>query len=255
MKERILKLTGHKSLYFTKRGNESIKLALKYCKSKGFSNLYIADQGGWMTYPQIGKKLGFDVFRFSTDYGLIEELDIEKGSVLLYANPAGYIIEQDMKKIYSHCKEKGIFVVCDISGGIGEDYVDGNYADAFICSFGKWKPVWIGEGGFASFKEDVKIDFEEFNIDDIKLSKALDELPSRMKKLHSICGKIKSELKEYKIIHPEGNGIVVAVKFKDEDEKKKILDYCSSNKYEYEICPREIRVLEDAVCIEVKRIR
>jgi len=60
-------------------------------------------------------------------------------------------------------------------------------------------------------------------------------------------------LKDFKIIHAEEEGFNVVVRFKNDEEKEKILKYCEQKEYEYTICPRYIRVNENAVCIEVKR--
>ena len=56
------------------------------------------------------------------------------------------------------------------------------------------------------------------------------------------------------IINPGKHGINVVIKFKDKEQKEKLIKYCKENKLEYTECPRYIRVEEDAVSIEVKRI-
>ena len=40
----------------------------------------------------------------------------------------------------------------------------------------------------------------------------------------------------------------------NDEEKDKIIKYCKENNYEYTLCPRYIRVNENAVSIEVKRL-
>ena len=52
------------------------------------------------------------------------------------------------------------------------------------------------------------------------------------------------------IISPGHN---VIVKFNTDEEKEKIINYCDKNELEYTLCPRYIRVEENAVSIEVKR--
>ena len=47
---------------------------------------------------------------------------------------------------------------------------------------------------------------------------------------------------------------VVLVKFKNEIERLNIAAYCTKNEREYTVCPREIRIMEDAISIEVKRL-
>ncbi|MBI4141867.1 hypothetical protein HY484_03010, partial [Candidatus Woesearchaeota archaeon] len=43
------------------------------------------------------------------------------------------------------------------------------------------------------------------------------------------------------------------VKFNNEQEKQQLIDYCNKNKYEYTLCPRYIRVMDNAISIEVKK--
>ena len=60
------------------------------------------------------------------------------------------------------------------------------------------------------------------------------------------------QLKDFDII--QSNGINVIVKFNNAEEKLKLIDYCKLYGYEFTLCPRYIRVLEDAISIEVKRL-
>ena len=69
-----------------------------------------------------------------------------------------------------------------------------------------------------------------------------------------VCKKIKEDLKGFDIVHKDGNGLNVVVKFKDKSEKQKLIKYCKQNNYEYTMCPRYIRVLDKAISIEVKRL-
>ena len=67
--------------------------------------MYIQDQGRWLSYRKIGEGLGLDVAEIETDNGLVKKLDdIKPNSALIYTNPGGYIVEQDMEHIYNECK-------------------------------------------------------------------------------------------------------------------------------------------------------
>jgi len=48
--------------------------------------------------------------------------------------------------------------------------------------------------------------------------------------------------------------INVIIKFDDEEVKQRIIEYCKENNLEYTVCPRYIRVNENAVSIELKRL-
>ena len=92
--------------------------------------------------------------------------------------------------------------------------------------------------------------------DDALLKSLLDRLqalPARMAELYSISSKIKKELAAYQVLHPEKKGINVVVAFSSSTEKAELVRYCETNKYEYTVCPRYIRVLREALSIEVKR--
>ncbi len=123
-----------------------------------------------------------------------------------------------------------------------------------VCSFGKWKLIDLGYGGFVSSNEslDIKEDFDEKYSD--RLSEKLDVLDKRLKFLYNKCNKIKKELSSYKIIHKDKKGINVLIGFESEKEKSEIIKYCNENSYEYTLCPRYIRVDRPAVSIEVKRL-
>ena len=79
-------------------------------------------------------------------------------------------------------------------------------------------------------------------------------MPDRIAMYERVNKKIKNDLKEFDVIHRESKGINVIVKFKDDEEKEKIINCCKTNSYEYTVCPRYIRVNENAVSIEVKRL-
>ena len=72
--------------------------------------------------------------------------------------------------------------------------------------------------------------------------------------LKKVTNKVKKDLANFEIIHRQLEGINVVVKFNSIDEKKKVIGYCKENEYEYTECPRYIRVLTDAISIEVKRL-
>lgn len=63
------------------------------------------------------------------------------------------------------------------------------------------------------------------------------------------------DLKEYDIAYPQEAGFVVAVKYKDEEEKSKIIYYCTQNSLPFTECPRYIRLNQPAISIEVKQLQ
>lgn len=259
-KKKLQELTETKELIFTKRGNKAIEQALKIAKNEGKTKLLIPDQGGWITYKPLGEKLKFEIIELKTDYGLIDSLDIDlhtdEKTVLLINSLAGYFAEQPMEKIEETCKRKNTLVINDVSGSIGTDLA--KYGDIIVGSFGRWKPIWVGEGGFIAVKDkqliqDIEID--ETIIDDKKLEENIDKLPQRLAQLHMIVKKIKKDLEQFTILHRQHTGLNVIVAVGTTEEKQKVINYCEINNYEFTICPRDIRVMCDAISIEVKRIQ
>lgn len=254
--EHLKKLTGHKFIRFTESGDYAIEEALKLAKRQA-AKLLIPDQSGWMNYEKLGKKLGFEVINLKTDSGIIDLGDLRQNtgnSAIIYQNPAGYFAEQPMRKIYNICKSKSL-VILDASGSIGTEMCNGSYADIIICSFGKWKPLELGKGGFISSKEDILKNVKNYeDIDFEKLSKKINGLDEKYVRWQKLRGKIKKDLKSFEIIHRNKRGINLIVKYFSEAEKEKIIKYCKENNYPYTECPRYIRVMDKAISIEVKRL-
>ena len=240
-------MTGKKYVKLVNRGNSAIKIALKLAKDKGFSQVYIPDQGGWLTYRQFPKKMGFNVIEIKTDSGLIDAKGLK--GVLLYQSLAGYFAEQDIKAIRKSFSGLIILDVCNLG-----DKTDFN-ADILVGSFGKDKVVDLGYGGFIA--TDFDIDVNGYGFDESREEELVEKLylaKKRLKYLHHKNKKVKKELKGFDIVHRDKKGLNVIVRFNNEEEKEKIIDYCDKKSYEWTLCPRYIRVNENAISIELKRL-
>lgn len=263
--QKLTTYTKCKFIHLTQSGDQAIMLAIEAVKKISSKlKFLVPDQGGWLSYIKYPKKLNFEVIQVKTDCGIIDLDDLREklnnSSALIYQNPAGYFAEQPTKQIYEICKNKCL-VIEDITGSIGDlelcDYLD---ADFLVCSFGKWKPINLGYGGFISTNNEEyfsKIDKDLAKFDEKYLPELLGQLENlneRMKKFYELNKKIKDDLKNIEIIHREKKGINVIVKYKEEIEKEKIIKYCQENKLEFTLCPRYIRVNEKAISIEVKRL-
>lgn len=265
--ENLKKFTGHENIFLAQRGNKAIFAALKIVKEASQKNaILIPDQGGWITHLQYAKELRFNLKMLDTHYGVIKldalKENIKDASAIIYSNPAGYYAEQPVKDIYDICRKNKVLVILDVSGCIGSDFYKGDYADMIVCSFGKWKPINLGYGGFISasdnnmFGKNKKIlenlEFDENNYD--ALCQKLANLKKRYEFFEKTNKKIKDELKNFNILHRNKKGINVVVKFLNDNEKNKMISYCEKNKYEFVVCPKLIRVNENAISIEVKRL-
>lgn len=267
IKEELKKLSGHEHIELTSRGNTAIFAGL-YCARKlqlDKKIVLIPDQGGWFTYKKYTKMLGLIPIELETDYGVIDLKDLKekapKANCIIYSEPAGYFAEQPVKEIFEICRQNKVTVILDISGSIGKKVL-GKYADFCLASFGEYKPVNLGYGGFLSaqkkeYFEKSKEIFRTTSFDKAyfkDLLKNLQDLEKRYAMFDDVSRKIKDDLKNFEIIHKDKNGINVIVKFKNEEGKEKIIDYCNKNKYEFTLCPRYIRVKCKAVSVEVKRL-
>lgn len=258
----IERLTNHKYIKITQRGNSAIKSVLSLVSG----TVLIPAEGGWRAYQNMPGKLGLKVVEVACDDAKIDLNDLKeklssiKPGALIYQNPGGYFAAQPMEEIYQICQENNCLVIVDVSGGIGTKLCDGNYADLLVGSFGKWKLVDASAGGFISFKEKVLFDRAKPFIEKLddknslkKIKEKLDGLDNRIIFLRNKIKKIKDDLDNFNLIRAGDLGFVVVVKFITDAEKETIINYCKDNSLEWTECPRYIRIKEKAISIEVKR--
>jgi hypothetical protein len=254
--------TGKLHIYFTDRGNTSILLAMKLGKHIGKKRVVLQDQGGWITYEQYAKKLKLEVIKVKTDFGIVDVSGLrdilrEDDLVLLNSMPGYYALQENMSRLHEICLEKGAFLINDVSGSIGTSA--SRHGDIMVGSFGEWKPVEVKYGGFIAFDSSSHGEFiAENNTRPVKdfyedLLPELKRLSLKQKEMFSDAARVKRDLKDKQILHPDHKGYNVIVAFSDEQEKASIVEYCAQKGYEYTLCPRYIRVLADAVSIELKR--
>jgi len=284
--EQLKALTNHNHVALTNCGNSAIFLALNIVKNihpKPY--LLIPDQGGWLSYETYPLLLGFQIKKVKTDRCLIDlddlktKLENHDAAALLVASNAGYCALQDMQAIANICKSADCLLIDDASGSLGMRFLlgnndassvcDGNLADIIVGSFGRWKIVDVGHGGFISCKEDwlkedhapyPPLSFTKHRIDLNILHQKLENIKKRLQFLMTSADRVKSELQQsgFSVVHPHKKGLNVIAAFHDEHEKNKILDWCKKQtpqSFETTLCPRYIRVMEPAVSIELKRLQ
>ena len=265
MKEQIISklkgLTKHNHIEIVLKGDRAIWSALHLVKKK----LLIPEEGGWMSYEKYPAKMGIDSEKVACNDAVIDLDDLKQkvktADVFLYQNPGGYHAEQPMKEIYQICQENDCLVVLDVSGAMGTELCDGDYADVMLSSFGRWKLIDAKAGGFISCKDEtvfneIKDTFEVLDDDEklANINEKIDDLPNRIKFLTEARNKVLNDLKDYNVVNKDHLGFVVIVSFNDDSEKEKITTYCNQNNLEYTECPRYIRINKKAISIEIKRI-
>jgi len=282
IKSNLKNLVNKKNILIVRRGNAAIADVIKLAKKLGKEKVLIQDQGGWITYKQYAHKFGLMCIELKTDYGLTDLEDLEKKadgkSIFIINSLTGYYAEENISKIDKICLRKHCLLVNDVSGSIGLKLA--KYGDIILGSFNRWKPVNLFKAGFLGFNEKIpwkfeldqetrKLaektfdmaehfkDYEEYDLKDRELNKLYSKIKN-LHKRHKFFSKkhfqIKKDLKKFDIIHPKHHGINVIIRYKNQDEKNTIIKYCEENKLDYTECPRYIRVNDQAISIEVKRL-
>ncbi|MBT3304077.1 hypothetical protein HN592_01360 [Candidatus Woesearchaeota archaeon] len=232
--ENLKKLTGKKNILLVSRGNKAIFLALQTAKKKGCKKLYVPDQGGWYTYAQYGKKLGFEIIEIKTERGIIDFDPIKNGCVIFNDMPA-YAFLQNTER------NKNVFYIGDVTGSIGTRKCK---ADIVVCSFGNHKVIELGQGGMIA--TNIEMNYEsDFKGDAKELEEKVKEIDKRLEKLKKLKTQVSKDLKEFDIL--QGDGLNILVK----GDEEKIIKYCEDNQLEYKKCPMKIKIKEDAISIEL----
>ena len=262
--DKLKKLTQHDYLEIVTRGNSAIDSAVKLLSKE--KKLLIPEEGGWLHYKTVPKMQGVEEIEVKCNNAIIDVEDLKLKltqhdcSALLYQNPGGYFAPQDMEKIYQLCQENNCLVILDVSGSIGTMLCNGNYADIIIGSFGKWKLVEAQTGGFISTKSKElfeKLELEKLDNDHIFLiNQKIDELPNRIRFLEEIKDKIINDFTNHnlEILYPDEIMFVIIIKYRNNDEMERVINYCKDNNLPWTECPRYIRLNDKAISIELKRL-
>ncbi len=265
MQEKVLskiqEFTKHKHVRITDRGNSAIFVAMAIAQKvnrKPF--LLIPDQGGWISFRTYPRILGFDIKEIQTDRGILNLKTLEEGtknaSALIMTSFAGYFAEQPLKEISDICRRNDCLLIEDASGALGDKTLcNGNLSDIIVGSFGRWKPINLGYGGFISVQNKEMFNDAKEHFSLIKVHNKLYEeiLPifkkDRLNKLLKLQKEVKEDLKDVKIFHEDKRGLNVVTEY-----STKVLKYCQRNGYSYVLCPTYIRLNEKAISIELKRL-
>lgn len=258
---KMRRLCRHQYVHLTDRGNSAIFMAMYIAKKMNPKlDIVIPDQGGWFSYKKYPQFFGFNVVEVKTDYGVIDLKDLRKkvrnASAFIFSSFAGYFAEQPLRKIKTLCKKAGCLVIEDASGAIGDTKLcNGKYSDIIVGSFGKWKPVNYGYGGWLSTNEKAYLECAREAMSITKIHPAFYEdiypylKKNNVVKFLALQNEVKKELEAFDVLHRDKRGINIAVKF-----DPKVIAYCNEKGYPYLLCPNYTRVNELAISIELKRL-
>lgn len=266
MKEDVLKslrkFTNHKEVRVMPRGNSAVFVAL-YCVKNASDNpmLLIPDQGGWISFKKYPRMLNLDYRELTTHRGVVDLKELEKqlkigATAFIMTSFAGYYAEQPLKKISALCKKYDCLLIEDASGAVTDKKLcNGKFSDIIVASFGRWKPIDLGYGGFISTNKIELLDkckdvFSLFRVS----NDIYDMLPPflnnlRLKKIFKRNVQIKKDLGDINVFHRKLRGLNIVTEY-----NQRVLDYCANEDLQYVLCPSYIRVNEKAISIEVKRI-
>ncbi len=262
VKRKISQITGFNRVEITNRGNQAIFASLEIARNINSKKyILIPDSGGWISFKNYPKYFNFVAKEIRTDDGIIDLIDLKRNlrdaSALLITSFAGYFAEQDMKNIYELCSKNNVLVIEDASGSIGDDILcNSKNADIIVGSFGKYKPVNVGYGGFIAtydeYLEKARVSLTLSNPHPNSENEIMNKLnDNRVKSMINFANKVKNDLvgERFKLIHGDKRGINVMCEY-----NPFLLEYCSEKGYYYIVCPNYNRLNRKAISIELKRL-
>ena len=265
--DKISEIIGHEHVKTVNSGNSAILAAVNSFKDK----ILVPDQGGWTGFRNMAEFKGIEVIEVPTDLGIINPEVLEdsinkyKPEALFITSFAGYIAEQPVKELFEICDDKGILLVEDASGGIGDrekKLGNGEHAHVIVASTGSPKIVNVGSGGFIStdnnefFKKSKELlkTLKASPVTCAGISEEIKNASQILLKTIEACEMLKKEFKS--AVHADKRGISVALK--TDDPKK--MGYLLRQKLKADgrsiitVCPRYERVMMEAVCVEIKNL-
>ena len=265
--DKISEITGHEYVKTVNSGNSAILAAMSSFEGK----ILIPDQGGWTGFRNMAEFRGIEVVEVPTDLGIIDPevlegtIDEYKPEALFITSFAGYIAEQPVKELFEVCDDKGVILVEDASGGIGDKEKklgNSEHAHVIVASTGSPKIVNVGSGGFIStnnneiFKKS-KLLLKTLKASPVTCAGIAEEIKNAsqiLSKTTEACATLKKEFES--AVHPDKRGISVALKIDDPKKTGYLLrqKLKADGRGVITVCPRYERVMMDAVCIEIKNL-
>lgn len=268
--EAICDITGHEYVKIVNSGNSAIMAVMSSFKGK----ILIPDQGGWTGFKKMADFLGLEIVEAKTDLGIIDialltdAIEKESPEAFFLTSFAGYMAEQPVKDIYQICEDNGVILVEDASGAVGDktgQLANGGHAHVIVASTGSPKVVNVGSGGFISTDDEKILDTSRIIPKTLKadpitcvgISEEIKNAPQVLSQTIAACQFLKNGLKDYvNILHPEKRGTNICISL---DNPKKA-GYKLRKSFNVHgggmvtVCPQYDRILDDAVCIEIKNL-
>lgn len=267
--KQVQKVTQHDHAKITNSGNSAIMAVMNSIKGP----FIIPDQGGWSGLKKIANFLNHEFHFIPTEKGLIYPDLLEEylnklkivPSALFITSFAGYTAEQPVKELYDVCHQKGILLVEDASGSVGDSkkkLCNGNHADVIIASTGSPKIVNVGNGGFIStneieiFKESSFL-LKTLKADPITCAGIIQEIKNashNLIKTIESCDFLKKNIPTTFHKNKRGINVIIPSDNPKSDAYKLRKKINADGRNIITTCPLYDRVLEKAICIEIKNL-
>ncbi|MDP3035203.1 MAG: DegT/DnrJ/EryC1/StrS family aminotransferase, partial [Methanobacteriaceae archaeon] len=267
--EDVKKITGHKYAKMVNSGNSAIMVAINSIKGP----LLLPDQGGWSGVKKIADILNTPTHYIPTEKGVIYPDLLEeyltkvsfKPSALFITSFAGYTAEQPVKELFEVCCENDIILVEDASGSVGDPekrLCNGDHAHIIIASTGSPKIVNVGNGGFISTNEKKILDNSRFLLKTLRadpitaagIATEIKKASFNLFETMHACKILKKNI--HHTFHEDKRGINVIVPSSDPKAHSRILreKINLDGRSMITTCPLYDRMMEKAVCIEIKNL-
>ena len=245
---------GTDKVFFAPSGSMAIFSVLYPFRKK---TLGIPDQGSFKNILKIAELLDLQHKFITTEKGIILPEKIKNVEIFIFSSFSGYLVENNIEKIVSHCKKNGILSIEDVSSGFSHPRF--GKGDIIICSTGSPKILECGWGGFAAYRgiENSTIfdymksprEYEE------KLKIQVENAEFKLQKLLKYSKILKDF--NFEVFFRDLNGISVFVKLRSPKKFLKILNKEITpdiGKSLFTKCPRFDRILEEGFVIETIKI-
>jgi seryl-tRNA(Sec) selenium transferase len=267
--EMVKSFTGHQYAKIVNSGNSAIMSVMNSLDGP----FILPDQGGWIGFKKIAEFLGKAVITIETNMGLVSPDELEElinnstnnPSTLFITSFAGYTAEQPVKELYEVCNQNDIILVEDASGSVGDpekNLCNGQHAHVILASTGSPKMVNVGNGGFIStdnreIVEKSRFLLKMFKADPVTCAGINQEIklaPENLTKTMDACNYLKNNLKN--VFHKDKRGINVILSSENPKKNGSALrkDIHADGRSIITTCPQYNRLLEKAVCIEIKNL-
>ncbi len=265
--ESLKDLTHHEHARIVNSGNSAIMIAMSNIKGP----VLLPDQGGWAGFKKNAEFLGLKIEYLPTNQGIIDleildnHLKITTPESLFITSFAGYMAEQPVKEIFELCDRRGVILVEDASGAIGDPQKNlacGDHAHIIVASTGSPKIINLGNGGFISTNDPEIFKKSNYLLKSSRISpvicagmvEAIKKAPYSLSKTLQACNFLKKEINT--VLFEEYRGINVTLP--SENPKQMGRELRKRIPVEgggmISTCPRYDRIKQPAVCLEIKNL-